>query len=95
MSDATKFMERFEAFARSMPADEGYPWSSNTCALAQFGYPGAVISNLQEKGIPEKAYRAAVHCTTGKKPEGWSTFGALADRLAKLREAAAKARGQS
>lgn len=77
-----QFIEDFEAFARSKPADEAYDGASpSTCALAQFGLPNADIDT-----VPEAAFYAAVfRHSTALKPKDWSTFGALADRLAALR----------
>lgn len=76
----TLFLTRFRDFARAK-GDAGYnPWEATVCALAQFGYPGAQCStledNLEELGIPLAAFDAAL--------DGYSDFASLADRLEAL-----------
>lgn len=77
MANETNFIERFEAFARSKPADERYDFGNiDQCACGQFhaflGQAAPKRSWIEEE-LGEYAY------------DGDHTFGALADRLAKLR----------
>jgi hypothetical protein len=82
MTRDDEWIARFEAFARSKPADERYiTYNPGTCALAQFGYPFADSGSLKRLGIPDAAYSAAV----GVSPQA-ATFGALADRLHRIVE---------
>lgn len=73
-------VREFEAFCRSKPADEEYQATdAHKCALAQFGFRGVQCNNHDRIGISEAVFSAAV-CNLS---EG-RTFGALADRLAKI-----------
>lgn len=84
-------LEAFKAFCRSK-GDEPYRGSDyNACALAQFGFPGvAETVDAEQQGISRDVYYSAVYSSRengyGEKPEGWSTFSALADRLSRLSE---------
>lgn len=66
----------FADWCREKPVDERYsPYDPRVCALAQYGHPGVHSSRLKKQGIPLAVYQAAA--------SEW-TFGALADRLAKM-----------
>lgn len=73
--------EAFLEFCRGKPRGEAYDGTSpRTCALAQFGFPAALL--VGDKVIPEAAgiSLAAYDAAIGRP----HTFGALSDRLASL-----------
>ncbi len=72
----TLFLQNFAAFCRAQ-GDATYEWDRpSVCALAQFGYPGALFPVLD--GIPLDAYQAAL--LAGER-DGPARFSDLADRL--------------
>jgi hypothetical protein len=83
-------IEAFKAFVASKPADEAYDGCDpSKCALAQFGYRSAT-----KESVPADIFWAAVfNGPSSKKPRGWSTFGALADRLATPLDQSSEGRG--
>jgi len=86
------FIERFEAFARSKPADETYrPTSSRICAFTQFCATESIDKGEAAKRfwkLPCDLQVAILGVPTIEdgSDNAVETFGALADRLAALRE---------
>lgn len=66
----------FADWCREKPAEEEYTRLLSSCALAQFGFEGITAWDLN--GVPLEVLIAAVGATHD------TTFGALADRLAKM-----------
>lgn len=65
----------FADWCREKPVEMGYSGVvANHCALAQFGFPG--VQSYRLRGVPLAILQAAA-----TRP---FTFGALADRLAKM-----------
>lgn len=82
----TTWIERFEAFARSKPADERYDfWDVYECPVAQFARHSNVIQDDQTFADSLAMSEMHFESTHSLYRKPWA-FGALADRLSALIE---------